>query len=52
MFFTPSYLKHAQELRIAARKLFHYHCDLWNQDQQQAATAALQQLDQALKKRR
>ena len=51
MFFTPRYLKHAQELGVAARKLFHYYCDLWNQEQQQASTAALQQLDQALKKK-
>ncbi|MBX9577677.1 MAG: signal peptidase I [Chthoniobacterales bacterium] len=51
MFFTPRYLKHAQELRIAARKLFHYHCDLWKAEQQKAARAALQQLDQALKQK-
>ena len=50
-FFTPRYLKHAQELRITARKLFHYHCDLWHHDQQAAATGALQQLDQALQKK-
>lgn len=51
MFFTPRYLKQAQELRIAARKLFHYHCDLWSQEQQAETTAALQQLDQALQKK-
>jgi len=50
-FFTPRYLQQARELRIAARKLFHYHCDLWSQEQQASATAALQQLDLALQKK-
>lgn len=51
MFFTPRYLQQARELRVAARKLFHYHCDLWSQEQRASATATLQALDQALQKK-
>lgn len=51
MFFTPRYLQQARELRIAARKLFHYHCDLWNEEEQATARRALQELDQALQKK-
>lgn len=50
-FFTPRYLKQARELHLAARKLFNYHCDLWNSEQQIAATAALHDLKEALQKK-
>ncbi len=50
-FLTPRYLKQARELRIAAQKLFHYHRDLWTQDQQAAAAAALKNLTEALQKK-
>ena len=52
MFFTPRYLTQARELRIAAHKLFQYHCDLWSEAQRERATSALQQLDRALKTKR
>lgn len=51
MLFTPRYLKQAREVRLAARKLFHYHCDLWNEAQQRKALAALEEFDQAFKKK-
>ncbi|MDH4470038.1 MAG: signal peptidase I [Verrucomicrobiae bacterium] len=48
-FFTPRYLKAARELRAAAQKLFHYHCDLWSREQSDEARHALQALETALK---
>lgn len=51
MFFTPHYLQQARELRLAARKLFHYHCDLWSKEQQILAKTALAEFDLALKKK-
>ncbi|MFZ4116399.1 MAG: signal peptidase I [Chthoniobacterales bacterium] len=49
MFFTPRYLKRAREFRVAAYKLFHYHCDLWSKDQEAQARHALHELDEALR---
>jgi signal peptidase I len=48
-FFTPRYLKTARELRAAAQKLFHYHCDLWSPEQNTQAQNALRDLENALK---
>ncbi|MBX9742715.1 MAG: signal peptidase I [Chthoniobacterales bacterium] len=48
LFFTPRYLTQSRELYAAAHKLFQYHCDLWNENQQRAAEQALKRLREAL----
>jgi signal peptidase I len=52
MLFTPRYLKDAKELQIGALKLFNNHCDLWSEEQRQAAKEALRELEQALQNKK
>lgn len=51
-FFTPRYLQAARQFRSAAYKLFHSHCDLWSTHEQKQARYALDELDEALKRKK
>lgn len=48
-FFTPRYVKEAKHLRHAARKLLNYRRDVWSDDQVAAFSAAIGELNSAIR---